>query len=156
MSKVMSINHAVKQPINILIVDDNEIDIEAVQRAIKKAYITNPLHKASDGVEALEMLCGQNGRIKLTQPCIILLDINMPRMDGITLLGKLRNHETLKQNIVFMLTTSARNKDLMQTYDLSIAGYIVKENLKELTNILNTYCHINKFPFYEKEITHTS
>lgn len=151
----MSINHAVKQPINILIVDDNEIDIEAVQRAFKKAYITNPLHKASDGVEALEMLCGQNGRIKLTQPCIILLDINMPRMDGITMLGKLRNHETLKQNIVFMLTTSARNKDLMQTYDLSIAGYIVKENLKELTNILNTYCHINKFPFYEKEITYT-
>lgn len=156
MSKVMSINPVVKQPIDILIVDDNEIDIEAVQRAFKKAYITNPLHKASDGVEALEMLCGQNGRIKLTQPCIILLDINMPRMDGITLLGKLRNHETLKQNIVFMLTTSARNKDLMQTYDLSIAGYIVKENLKELTNILNTYCHINKFPFYGKEITYTS
>lgn len=133
--------------INILVVEDNEVDLEAVQRAFKKANITHTLHNAWDGVEALEMLSGTNGKAKLPQPCVILLDINMPRMDGLKLLKELRksSDDCLHQSIVFMLTTSRLSGDRMLAYESNVAGYFLKENLTELVDILNTYCQINEF-----------
>lgn len=135
------------KPIDILVVEDNEIDLEAVQRAFKKANITNPVHNAWDGVEALEMLSGKNGKQKLPQPCIVLLDINMPRMDGIKLLKELRksDDDCLQQSIVFMLTTSKLSGDRMLAYESNVAGYFLKEDLGELVKLLDSYCKINQF-----------
>lgn len=137
-----------KQPVDILIVEDNEIDLEAAKRAFKKANIVNHIYSARDGVEALEMLNGEHKKITLSKPCIILLDINMPHMDGITLLKELSSHDSMQHNIVFMLTTSSRNEDCIQAYNFKIAGYIVKDHLSKLAEMLSIYCSINEFPTY--------
>lgn len=135
-----------KPAVNILLVEDNEIDVEAVERAFKKANINVSLHNAFDGVEALAMLRGTDSKAKLTQPCLILLDINMPRMDGIQLLKALRGDALLKQSIVFMLTTSNRNNDRMLAYEQYVAGYFLKEDLGTFVDMLGSYCNSNQFP----------
>lgn len=139
-------NHAHLQNANILLVEDDEIDIETVQRVFKKAGITAKISTARDGVEGLEALRGENGHKKMQQPCIILLDINMPRMNGFQFLQNMREDAYMRQNVVFMLTTSARNADRSLAYDHSAAGYVLKENVSDLADILNRYCKINKFP----------
>lgn len=135
-----------KTSVPILLVDDNEIDIELVRRALKRASISNPFHVAFDGVEALELLRGQAQNRKLQQPCVILVDINMPRMDGIEFLQEIRKDDKLKNNIVFMLTTSADSEDKRKAYQMNIAGYVLKENLTMLTEMLDHYCRVNEFP----------
>lgn len=128
----------------IFLVEDDEVDTEAVRRALKKADIGNPFISASDGVEALEILMG-NHSIKIEQPCIMLLDINMPRMNGLQLLEELRKDASLKRNVVFMLTTSALEDDKRAAYESQAAGYVLKENLREFADILANYCEINEF-----------
>lgn len=132
--------------IPILLVEDDAIDIQIVKRTLKKEAITNPLFCAYDGVEALEILNGKDGKTQIPQPCLILLDINMPRMNGLELLQKIRNSEALKQNIAFILTTSNRNEDKVNAYNLSAAGYILKENIEALIQLLGRYCRINELP----------
>lgn len=135
-----------KTSVPILLIDDDEIDIELVRRALKRAHIDNPLHVAFDGTEALEVLRGQNENRKLKQPCMILVDINMPRMNGLEFLQELRGDNALKDNIVFMLTTSADTQDKKKAYQMNIAGYVLKENLTMLTEMLEHYCRVNEFP----------
>lgn len=137
---------AAMQQIPILLVEDDAIDIQIVKRTLKKESMTNPLFCAYDGVEALEILNGKNGETEIPQPCVILLDINMPRMNGLELLQKIRNSESLKQNIVIVLTTSNRNEDKMVAYNLSAAGYVLKENIEALVQLLEHYCRINELP----------
>jgi CheY-like chemotaxis protein len=133
------------QAIPILLVEDNEIDVQVVQRNLKKINVQNPLHTASDGVEALEILYGKNGREKLSQPCLILLDINMPRMNGFEFLTEIRRDKEMNKNIVLMLTTSARSDDVASAYKLNASGYFLKENTQELLGILDHYCRFNQF-----------
>ena len=135
-----------KTSVPILLVDDDEIDIELVRRALKRACINNPFHVAYDGAEALEVLRGQNKNRKLNQPCMILVDINMPRMNGLEFLQEVRKDDKLKNNIVFMLTTSADSEDKRKAYQMNIAGYVLKENLTMLTEMLDSYCKVNEFP----------
>jgi len=130
----------------IFLVEDDEVDVEAVKRALKKADIINPVISARDGVEALDMLKGGSVGKKITQPCLVLLDINLPRMSGLKLLQEMRNDDTMKQNVVFMLTTSARGEDKVVAYNFQSAGYILKENLGTLAHLLARYCEINEFP----------
>ena len=130
----------------ILLVEDDEIDTEAVKRALQKEKISNTCISACDGVEALDLLTGSNGRNKIQQPCVILLDINMPRMDGLQFLQEIRKNESTKQNVVFMLTTSSRDGDKTAAYNLQAAGYILKENLGMLANVLSGYCQISELP----------
>jgi CheY-like chemotaxis protein len=129
----------------ILLVEDDEIDAEVVRRALKKQHISSPLLHARDGVEALEALTGKIDA-KISQPCLILLDINMPRMNGLEFLEEIRNNESLKQNIAIILTTSARNEDKIMAYNLNVAGYVLKENMNSLVEMLNQYCQINEVP----------
>ena len=131
--------------IPILLVDDDETDIEAARRALKKANISNPVYEACDGVEALSMLTSDEASHKL-QPCIILLDINMPRMNGLQLLRELREKDSLRHSIVFMLTTSPRPEDIEAAYKLNVAGYLLKENLHKAALMLSCYCEINEVP----------
>jgi CheY-like chemotaxis protein len=134
-----------EQAVDVLVVEDNEIDVEAMQRVFRKAELQYPLHIAGDGVEALEMLRGLNGKPMLPRPCLILLDINMPRMDGFQFLDELRRDDMLKPSVVFMLTTSGRPADRKLAYDRNVAGYFLKENLRMLADTLKAYCHGNEF-----------
>lgn len=125
----------------ILLVEDDEVDIMNVQRAFSKNKMTNPFHVARNGVEALQMLRGENG-VQIT-PHIILLDINMPKMGGLEFLQNLRADEKLKAISVFVLTTSAQESDKMAAYNLNVAGYILKplsfESFLEAITVLNSY-----------------
>lgn len=112
-------------PVNILLVEDDEVDIENVRRALRKRKIANPLFVARDGLEALELL----EREQVTAPVMILLDINMPRMDGLEFLKRIRKDDQHKNHTVFVLTTSARLSDLYQAYDLSVSGYMMKSDV---------------------------
>lgn len=129
-----------KIPPAILLVEDDVIDTEAVRRALRRAAIDNPLHIARDGVEALETLR------TLNQPCLMLVDINMPRMNGLQLLQELRKDPDLRQNVVFMLSTSALGEDKISAYKLNAAGYILKENILRLGEMIRIYFQVNEFP----------
>ncbi len=116
-----------EQAINILLVEDDSVDVMNVQRAFKKNDIGHPLHVAFNGVEALHMLRGTHGKPKLSPlPRIILLDINMPKMNGIEFLREIRKDEELKSISVFVMTTSNDEQDKMEAYNLNVAGYILK------------------------------
>ena len=106
------------QLLNILLVEDDSVDVMNVQRAFAKNNITNPLHIAFNGVEALSLLRGTNGKPKLTtNPRIILLDINMPKMNGLEFLRELRNDPELKSISVFIMTTSNDDQDKIEAYN---------------------------------------
>ncbi len=110
----------------ILLVEDDEVDVMNVQRAFKNNQITNPLYVAGNGLEALAMLRGENGQKRSSMPKIIMLDINMPKMNGIEFLRELRADPDLHTISVFVLTTSDEENDRIDAYDMNVAGYILK------------------------------
>jgi CheY-like chemotaxis protein len=135
---------------HLLHVEDDDLCIMGLVRAFKKAKIANPVSFAHDGIDALDMLRGTNGRKRLPRPFVILLDLNMPRMDGIEFLKELRKDEELKKSIVFIMTTSGANEDKVKAYNLGAAGYILKSNpanaFLEATALLVTYWRVIEFP----------
>jgi CheY-like chemotaxis protein len=134
----------------LLHVEDDDLCLMGLERAFKAAKIANPIHFALDGIEALEMLRGTNGRARLPRPFIVLLDLNMPRMDGIEFLKEVRIDEELKKSIVFIMTTSNADEDKVAAYNLGVAGYILKSNpanaFLEATALLDTYWRVVEFP----------
>jgi CheY-like chemotaxis protein len=136
--------------VTLLIVEDDEIDLMGIKRALKELRIKNPTIRAKDGVEALEILRGENGHEKLQKPYIILLDLNMPRMDGVQFLQAIRDDEALKKSVVFVLTTSDTDEDITSAYTHNVAGYIVKSDAKdsfrEAMNMLDIYWTIVQLP----------
>lgn len=132
--------------VNILVVEDDEIDAEALRRLLNKNNIKNPVYYATNGLEALDIMRGENNRDKVQKPYIVLLDINMPLMNGLELLKEVRNDVNLKDNIVFILTTSPREEDKHLSYQLNVAGYFLKQDIKALVNLLGLYWDINQFP----------
>ncbi|MBB5059569.1 CheY-like chemotaxis protein [Granulicella aggregans] len=141
---------AESRPINILLVDDDDGDARAVQRAFAKARIVNPFCRAIDGIDALELLRGENGKVKVKFPLIMLVDLNMPRMNGIELVAALRADPALQKTVVFVLTTSYRDEDMDAAYGLNVAGYIVKEKAGEdflrLFSLVDNYWRIVELP----------
>lgn len=95
--------------VNLLLVEDDEVDVQGLKRAFAKSRIGNPITVARDGIEALEILRGENGQAKLAKPHLILLDLNMPRMNGLEFLEAIRADEDLKTSVVFMITTSRKS-----------------------------------------------
>ncbi len=136
--------------LNILLIEDDDGDAKAVQRAFRKAKIANLMSRAVDGMEALDMLRGANGKQKTASPCILLVDLNMPRMNGIQLIETLREDEELRRLIAFVLTTSKRDEDRLAAYDLNVAGYIVKEtadqDLLNLVSLMDCYWRTVEMP----------
>jgi CheY-like chemotaxis protein len=135
-----------REVVNILVVEDDEIDVESLKRLFSKKDIKNPVHYASNGIEALEIMRGENNHAKVLKPYIVLLDINMPMMNGIEFLKEIRSDENLKDTVVFVLTTSPRDEDKATTYKLNVAGYFLKKDIKELVNLLSLYWELNEFP----------
>jgi len=133
--------------LNILLVEDDHVDVMNVKRAFERNRITNPLFVAADGIEALEMLRG--GKVPDTRR-MILLDLNMPRMNGIEFLRELRRDPELQHTPVVVLTTSNDQRDKIEAYNFNVAGYLLKPvtflNFVELTAALNKYWTLVELP----------
>ncbi len=137
--------------IAILLIDDDEVDALNVVRAFSKVKIRNPLFRAHDGLEALAMLRGGSGLEKIEPtPKIILLDINMPRMNGIEFLREMRQDPQLKSINVVVLTTSNEDQDKIEAYRLNVAGYVIKPLVPgkfiEAVSTLNMYWNLIEMP----------
>ena len=137
----MNIN--LKQPMTILLVEDDEIAAEAVQRAFRKQKINNPFVVAGDGVEALEILRGEHADITLKQPFVVLLDLNMPRMDGYEFLSIIRQDDALKTLLVFVLTTAEDEVERTKAYQHYISGFLSKREAG--TDFLNVIRLLEQF-----------
>jgi CheY-like chemotaxis protein len=133
--------------LNILLVEDDEVDVMNVKRAFEKNHITNPLFVAGNGLEALEKL--RNGEVPQDRR-IVLLDLNMPRMNGIEFLRQLRSDPALAATPVIVLTTSNNDHDKIEAYNLNVAGYLVKPvtfaEFSELMVTLNKYWTLVEMP----------
>lgn len=109
---------------HILVVDDDEVSVMAVRRALEQHGIKAPTLVAKDGLEALDLLT--SGAVP--KPRLILLDINMPRMTGLEFLAAIRGDPCLRNQVVFVMTTSDAPQDIARAYAHQIAGYILKED----------------------------
>jgi len=136
--------------LHILVVDDDEIDIMNVQRAFKKNNISNPLYIARNGLEALDMLRGIGPVAIPSERRLILLDLNMPKMNGIEFIHAVRNDPKLRVLTIVVLTTSNDDRDKVDAYNLNVAGYILKpvtfSAIVEALAALNKYWTINEMP----------
>lgn len=117
------------EAIDILLVEDNPDDVELTRRALKKGKVANNLYIVRDGEEALDFLFHKGeyaDKKKYHIPGLILLDINLPKRNGIEVLQKIKTEPILKRIPVIMLTTSKRDEDIIQSYDLGVNSYIMK------------------------------
>jgi len=139
--------------VKILLVEDDEICVEALQRTFRKQRIANPLIHARDGQEALELLRGEGPQAALKQPYLILLDRNMPRMNGFEFLDEMRQDKRLQHNVVFVLTTSNNPQDKLHVYEQHVAGYILKSKVGHdflhLVDMLGLYWRYVELPTEE-------
>ena len=129
----------------LLIVEDDDVDVELVTRGLRKRNLEFNVHTRTDGGQALNFLRETISNEQRNQ-LIVLLDLNMPRMNGHEFLSELRNDPTLQKTIVFVLTTSSLEADCAKAYERNVAGYFVKSNLNGLLDLLGTYCQYVKFP----------
>lgn len=130
----------------VLLVDDDQIDAMTVKRAFKDLKIRNPLDIATDGEDALTYLKQHSDRT----PCIILLDLNMPKMNGIEFLRAIKSNERFKTIPVVVLTTSQEDQDCLESYRLGIAGYMLKpmdySHFIHMVKTIDQYWTLSKFP----------
>ena len=112
-------------PVNILLVEDNPNDVEITRRALEKGRVRNELTVARDGQEALDILFG-NGNGGVPRPGLILLDLNLPKVDGREVLEKIKADPKLRRIPVIVLTISTSEEDVMRTYDLGVNTFISK------------------------------
>jgi CheY-like chemotaxis protein len=138
------------RPIQILLVEDDDGDARAVERTFTKARIANPILRAIDGVEAMELLQGTHGRNKLQRPYLLLVDLNLPRINGLQLIEAIRNDPELHDSVIFVLTTSSRAEDKDAAHAMNVTGYILKENAGEdflrLFSLVDSYWRIVEMP----------
>ena len=139
-----------KDKVNILLVEDDDVAAEKIRGSFRKAELQCDLHHAINGIEALEILRGKGKHKQLSRPYMILLDIRMPKMDGIQFLKELRGDDDLRDSVVFVLTTSDSESDKKAAYNRQIAGYIVKSKLDKscsrLIEMLVNYWEIVDLP----------
>jgi len=112
--------------LSILLIEDDDVAAEAVRRCLSRNGMRVPLIWVQDGLTALAVLRGQSNKAFVPRPRIVLLDLNMPGMSGIEFLSALRADRTLRDEVVFVLTTSDAEEDRARAYREQIAGYMVK------------------------------
>ncbi|MGI9355379.1 MAG: response regulator [Rhizobiaceae bacterium] len=132
--------------IRILVADDDADDRMLIADAFEEASLSNPVDFVEDGVELLDYLHRREkfeGKTKEDMPGIILLDLNMPRMDGRTALKEIRADEELRKIPIVVLTTSKSEEDILRTYDLGVNSFITKpvtfDGLVQVVQVLNRY-----------------
>jgi CheY-like chemotaxis protein len=126
--------------LNVVLVEDDQVDVMNVKRAFKKNNITNPLFVAADGLEALALLRDPSTPRKNR---IVLLDLNMPKMNGIEFLRALRADPDLAHTPVVVLTTSNEDQDRVEAFQLNVAGYLLKP--VTFTSFVEVMAALNKY-----------
>lgn len=136
--------------LHVLLVEDDDVAAEAVVRSMQRAGIPCPVTWVEDGQAALEVLREQDPRRKAPRPRLILLDLNMPRMNGFEFLEVARADPQLKDEVIFVLTTSSADTDRNRAYNENVAGYMVKSavgpQFARLTQLLDGYRRAVQLP----------
>ena len=140
-----------ERPIEILIVDDNPGDVRLTVEALKDGRVQNRLHTAKDGMEAIAFLRRKGKYSNAPLPDLILLDLNMPRMNGSQLLAEIKEDPALKQIPVVILTGSREREDIVKTYNLHADCYVNKsidleQFIKTVKSIINFWLTVIKLP----------
>jgi two-component system response regulator len=127
------------EAVEILLVEDSDADAEMIVRSLRKGNLVNQVFRVRDGVEALEFIFreGEYKERRGGNPKLILLDVKMPRLGGIDVLRKLKSEESTKVIPIVMLTSSAEDRDIQESYHLGVNSYLVKPvNFSEFTNVV--------------------
>jgi len=129
----------------ILLVEDDQVDVLTTRRALRELHVTNPLVVCENGEEGLAYLRGA-----ADPPCIVLLDLNMPVMNGIEFLENVKSDERLRRIPTVVLTTSEEQEDKVRTFDLGIAGYMAKtvdyRRFVEVMRSIDLYWTMSELP----------
>jgi CheY-like chemotaxis protein len=137
----------------ILLLEDDTVDAMTVKRALKELKILNPLARTCNGEEGLAYLRNE----KNPRPCVILLDLNMPKMNGLEFLKVVKNDEQFKRIPAIVLTTSKDDQERIRGFQLNVSGYIIKPvdyaKFVEAVRILNLYWTLSEMPDCEQEVT---
>jgi CheY-like chemotaxis protein len=135
---------AINKP--ILLVEDDQVDVMTIKRALRDIHVLNPLVHVENGEDALDYLRDPVN----TKPCIILLDLNMPIMSGIEFLQVAKNDPHLRRYPVIVLTTSEEQQDKVNSFDLGVAGYMAKpvdyKQFVEVMRSIDLYWSISELP----------
>lgn len=130
----------------ILLLEDDRIDAMTIQRALRELHVTDPLVLAEDGEEALDYLRNPDN----PRPHLVLLDLNMPRMNGIEFLHVVKKDEVLRQLPAVVLTTSDQDQDKVNSFKLGAAGYMLKpvdyRRFVETMRTINSYWTLSRLP----------
>lgn len=130
----------------ILLVEDDQVDIMTILRALKEIHVSNPVVSMENGEAALEWLSRPDSEL----PCIILLDLNMPIMNGIEFLRLVKHDERLRRIPVVVLTTSEEQEDKVRSFDLGVAGYMAKpvdyRRFVEIIRSIDMYWTLSEMP----------
>lgn len=130
----------------ILVVEDDDVDVMTIRRALKEIKVDNPLVRQENGELAIEYLRDRNNPM----PCIILLDLNMPVMSGIEFLEIIKSDESLRRIPVVVLTTSKEQEDKVNSFNFSVAGYMAKpveyRRFVEVMRSIDIYWSLSELP----------
>lgn len=130
----------------ILLVEDDQVDALTVKRALNEIKALNPLEIAGNGEEALQYLNNTQNR----KPGLILLDLNMPKMNGLEFLKSIKNNDKLKRFPVIILTTSKEDQDKLESFNLGVAGYMIKpvdyQKFVEVIKTIDSYWTLSELP----------
>ena len=127
------------QSIDILLVEDNEGDAHLTQQALKRAKVRNRVHVVNDGVEALQFLRREPGFEKAPRPDLVLLDLNLPNMDGREVLETMKGDAALRTIPVVVVTSSAAEQDIVRTYALNANAYVTKPvDLQQFLHVIGS------------------
>ncbi len=150
----MALEKESARPIDILMVEDNEADVQITLRAFKKGHVDNSLHVVRDGEEALNFIYGINNEEEnqpYPRPDLILLDINLPKIDGFSVLKKMKEHSEFQDIPVIMLTSSGSEEDIIKSFQYGACSFIQKpvsfQQFVEIASGFNFYWQtVNRFP----------
>ncbi len=127
------------QSIDILLVEDNEGDAHLTQQALKRAKVRNRVHTVTDGVEAMQFLRREAGFENAPRPDLVILDLNLPNMDGREVLEAMKAESSLKLIPVVVVTSSAAEQDIVRTYSLSANAYVTKPvDLQQFLHVIGS------------------
>jgi CheY-like chemotaxis protein len=136
----MILGSPVGQPIEILLVEDNAGDVRLTLEALKDSKVCNTVHVVMDGLAAMAFLRRRGEYAAAPRPDLILLDLNLPRKDGREVLAEIKTDAALRDIPVLVLTSSRADRDLLQSYQLQVDGYLIKPiNLAQLVELVQTF-----------------
>jgi CheY-like chemotaxis protein len=140
----------VRSKTDILVVEDDDVQAEAVVRSLRKGGLDGQIVVAPEGWEALSILRGTHSTHRMRRPYLVLLDLNLPRMGGLDFLREVRADPLLNDTVVFVLTTSADERDCKRAYEEHVAGYMVKSQVGpqfvKMVDMLRPYLSVVRLP----------